>query len=534
LVSLGIVVAASGCSSKDDDGDSGLDGGSDPVVVDGAADSDGGGDGDEDAAADAGLDAQLDAARDGAAELDGSGDAGGPDGSELDAASLDATADANSGDGGLVVMDATLDAAGDAQLDAGGGADAETDAGPDAAVVVCPGNNGGLTLPPGFCATRYAENVPAARHLVVSPAGDLFVATAPRTGTLSSFVGLRDTDGDGVAETRETVGNLPGNGIDWENGYLYFAANDRVLRYALPSGSLRPAGDPELVVGNLPADPDHSAKTVVVVNDVMFVNIGSATNSCQVDNRAPRSPGIDPCPELSTRSGVWRFAANTLNQSEADGVRFATGTRNANALAYRYGLGKLFAAQNSRDQLFENWPEAFTAEDDVRLPAEGIFYLQEGDNYGWPYCYYDAQAQKYFLAPEYGGDGETVGARCENLKQPVATLPAHWAPLGMAFYENDAFPAHYRNGAFIANHGSRFAPNAAEPLPGYNVVFVPFQNEHATGPYERFAEGFAGSGRPLPESAEHRPVGVAVASDGALFVSDDKGGVIWRISYQGP
>ena len=527
FAALGIAVFATGCSKDDDDE---VDSGRDPSVVDGSVDArvdeDGGlnADADVDGAVDldADVDADVDAGLDGSvgpvgdAALDGGVDASTDGGSELD---------------GTVVGDASLDAApGD-----GAAGDAQPDGAllPDGGPVVCPGDNGGLTLPPGFCATRYAENVLGARHLAVNTAGDLFVATAPKSGTLTSFVALRDSNGDGVAETRETVGNVPGNGIDWENGYLYFASSDRVVRYALPSGELRPGADPEVVIGGLPATGDHTAKTVIVVDDVLYLNIGSASNSCQQQNRVLESPGVDPCPELTTRSSVFRFAANTLNQTLANGARYATGVRNANALGFRRGLGKLFAAQNSRDQLYENWPDQFSAADDVRLPAEGIFYLQQGDDYGWPYCYYDAEAAKYFLAPEYGGDGETVGARCQDLKQPVSTLPAHWAPLGMAFYENDAFPAHYRYGAFIANHGSRFAPNAPEPLPGYNVVFIPFNGEQATGPYERFAEGFAGAGRPLPDAAQHSPVGVAVANDGALFVSDDKAGTIWRIAYYG-
>ena len=127
-----------------------------------------------------------------------------------------------------------------------------------------------------------------------------------------------------------------------------------------------------------------------------------------------------------------------------------------------------------------------------------------------------------------------VGDRCATLRRPIATLPAHWAPLGMTFYHADQFPARYQHGAFIANHGSRFAPGASEPLPGYNVVFIPFAEDgNPSGDFERFAEGFAGSARPLPDNAEHRPVDVKVHPDGSLLVSDDKGGVIFRIWHEG-
>jgi glucose/arabinose dehydrogenase len=552
VVSLAFVLLAAGCSGKDRP-DRDRDTGTDEEMEDAGLDAEVPSDAEVGLDADAALDTDAASNADAAGGDDGA--AGGADaGTDLDGtvggdAELDASTGSDASNGGDGGTGGTLDggdsdgaATNDTGTGGGGGdgdgavADGSTGTdggGSDGGAQACPGDNGGITLPPGFCATRFAENVIGARHLTVTPAGDVYVATASRTAATPSFVALRDTNGDGTAEVREAVGSLPGNGIAWENGYLYFAANDRVLRYTLPNGQLTPTAEPEVVIRDLPATGDHVLKTVVVVGDTLFLNIGSASNSCQEQNRQLHSPGIDPCPELATRAGVWRFAADALNQTLADGTSYGSGLRNANALAYRRGLGKLFAAQNSRDQLHENWPELFSEADDVRLPAEGIFFLHQGWDYGWPYCYFDREADHYFLAPEYGGDGETTGARCENLPQPTSTLPAHWAPLGAAFYENDVFPAHYRGGLFIANHGSRFAPNATEPLPGYNVVFIPFSNELASGPYERFAEGFAGSGRPLPENAAHRPVGITLSSDGSLYLSDDKGGVIWRIYYQG-
>jgi glucose/arabinose dehydrogenase len=521
------LLAATGCEDgeKTERADA-----SDPVFFDAALGFDAGST-ESDAALDAGDagvfvpggDAALatDAAVRDASEMDGSPDGQSSDASTdgaLDAALADASTDAEAG---------TADAASDAAA-----SDAAADAARDAAVVACASDNGGISLPRGFCATRFAEGLPGPRHMVVTPAGDLFVATAPKEGASPSFIGLRDADRDGKAEQRENVGNVPGNGIDWRGGFLYFGANANIVRYPLANGLLKPSAEPVVIVRDLPATPDHTAKTVVVSGTRLYVNIGSASNSCQQQNRTLESPGVDPCTELTTRGGVWQFDANRENQTQSDGTRFATGTRNANALALN-AAGALFTAQNSRDQLHENWPDAFSEEDDLRLPAEGIFRLSQGDDYGWPYCYYDAEAAQYFLAPEYGGDGETVG-RCANIKRPVSTLPAHWAPLGMVFYQGTQFPARYQRGAFIANHGSRFAPNASDPLPGYNVVFIPFtQSGTPAGPFERFAEDFAGSGRPLPDNAQHRPVGVAVAPDGALFVSDDKGGVIFRIVYRG-
>jgi glucose/arabinose dehydrogenase len=469
------------------------------------------------------------------------------DGGTSDPADRDATSDAGQND-------ATL--AADAEASTGGGSDdagASVDAGAisdaggspaeagaqDAALADASDGGGmgcdtaGLTLPSGFCASVFADGLIAPRHITVTPAGDVYVASGPKTGTSHSFVALRDINGDGRADARASVGDKSGNGITWAAGYLYFAANDSVLRFTLPSGTLTPSEDPVVLVRDLPTGSDHPAKTVVVNGHLLYINIGSASNSCQVKNRALESPGIDPCPDLERRGGIWKFHTDIPDQTQDGALRFATGTRNANALAYHPRAG-LIAAQNSRDQLYENWPQLFTAEDDARLPAEGIFQIDLNDDYGWPYCYYDAEAGKYFLAPEYGGDGELEG-RCTELRQPLSTLPAHWAPLGMVFYTHTQFPERYRGGAFIANHGSRFAPNAPEPLPGYNVVFVPFSADGLTaGSYERFAEGFAGPGRPLPDNARHRPVGVAVGPDGSLFVSDDQGGVVWKIVYRGP
>ena len=116
------------------------------------------------------------------------------------------------------------------------------------------------------------------------------------------------------------------------------------------------------------------------------------------------------------------------------------------------------------------------------------------------------------------------------MRAPVATFPAHWAPNGVVFYTGDLFPAHYRGGAFIAFHGSW--NRAPGPQGGYNVVFVPFSGGDAAGAYETFADGFAGAEK-SPDRAIHRPSGVAVGPDGALYISDDKGGRLWRVTYRG-
>jgi glucose/arabinose dehydrogenase len=245
----------------------------------------------------------------------------------------------------------------------------------------------------------------------------------------------------------------------------------------------------------------------------------------------PFSPGIDPCPELAVRAGVWRFSALQTGQTMADGFRQATEARNMNALAVNPLDGKLYGVQNGRDQLFDNWPTLFTPRDDALLPGEELFLLEPGQRYGWPYCYWNGVRNEKVLAPEYGGDGSMVG-RCADRTDPIAAYPAHWAPLGMTFYAGDQFPQHYRDGLFIAFHGSRFDATLQPAGPGYNVVFQQWRANKPVGKWQEFAGGFA-QGTFTPMGAAHRPVEVAVANDGSIYISDDKGGFIWRVRYNG-
>ena len=412
--------------------------------------------------------------------------------------------------------------------------------------VQCDPDNGGITLPPGFCAVVVADLVmdgaPAlARHMAITPAGNLFVAiNSPRNRNPSfGIVGLRDADGDGRADEQTMFSeNLGGSGIAWGQGRLYFGANDRVLRFPLPAGELMPVGDPEVVVGGLPANGDHISKTVVLADPhTLFVNIGSASNSCQVANRVAQSPGVFPCPELPIRAGVWTFNARGTNQTQADGQHYATGLRNMVALALNPNDGELYGVQHGRDMLFENWPQFFTVEEDAVLPSEEFIRIEHGSDNGWPYCYFDAVFEhRKVLAPEYGGDGQLVsggpGIDCSTYNQPLVNFGAHWAPNGLHFYQGRQFPARYRGGAFVAFHGG--FDRAPLPNEGYQVAFVPFgPNGEPSGPMETFADDFAGSDGPLPATARHRPVGVIEGPDGSLYISDDRGGRIWRVIFTG-
>ena len=399
----------------------------------------------------------------------------------------------------------------------------------------CDPENGGITLPQGFCALVVAENVGRARHLVVRRNGDLYVAINPaRDGSdPGRFIALRDTDGDGRSDVSVTLATAGGNGValDPSEFFLYFAQNDRVLRYFLLPGVLRPVGAPATIVSGLPVDGDHTAKTIVLdQRGGFFLNIGSASNACQVENRVPFSPGVDPCPELAVRAGIWHFDAWRLGQTQSDGRRFATGFRNANALDLQPATGELWGVVNGRDQLFENWPDRYTAADDREAPAEELVRIRRGDDNGWPYCYEDPRLGDKVLAPEYGGDGRARG-RCRRIPNAELTFPAHWAPLGMQFYTGRQFPAEYRGDAFVATHGTRF-PSPAEG-PGYNVMRVRFSRGRAVS-REVFADGFTGGATNLPEGAVNRPVGLAQGPDGSLYITSDQlPGRIWRVIYTG-
>jgi glucose/arabinose dehydrogenase len=412
-------------------------------------------------------------------------------------------------------------------------ADAEPPALTPAAVPECDPEDAGLKLPPGFCAQVFADGLGRPRHLVVAPNGDVFAARrgSRRGGGAVGIAALRDTDGDGVADVVKRFGEKGGTGIALYGGYLYFGADDAVLRYPLPAGSLEPSGPPETIVSGLPATRSHRAKSIAITPDgTLFVNIGAPSNACQVADRQAGSPGQDPCPELETRAGIWKFDANRPGQTQAHGERYATGLRNVVALALDPVGGGLYGVVHGRDQLYDNWPELFTQEQSAEKPSEEMVKIEAGDDFGWPYCYHDPELGRRVLAPEYGGDGKKVG-RCAGIKEPIAAYPAHWAPNALLFYTGEAFPERYRGGAFIAFHGSW---NRA-PLPqgGYNVVFQPFGDDRRpAGDWEVFADGFAGSDV-SPGGAKHRPTGLAQGPDGSLYVSDDKGGTIFRIVYTG-
>lgn len=407
----------------------------------------------------------------------------------------------------------------------------------------CPNDESGLKLPAGFCATVFADGVGHARQMTVAPNGVLYVNTwsgryygnaAPHEGGF--LVALQDKSGSGKADVverfGETVqtGGAGGTGIGFYKGSIYAEINDRIVRYPLAEGAIVPGGPAVTVVSELPLGGDHPMHPFIIdANGAMYVDVATATNSCQLKNRTFKSPGLSPCTELEIRGGIWRYDANKANQTFSPMERFATGIRNAEGLAFD-SSGQLFSTQHGRDELHTNWPDLYKPDQEATLPAEELLLVKAGGDYGWPECYYDPFRQKLVLAPEYGGDGGNKIGVCANKIAPVAAFPAHWAPNAMVHYDKQQFPARYRNGVFIAFHGSwNRAPYAQS---GYNVVFQPIAGDHASGPCEVFADGFAGAVK-SPGEAAHRPSGLAVAPDGSLYVSDDVRGRIYRIVYRG-
>jgi glucose/arabinose dehydrogenase/cytochrome c5 len=407
----------------------------------------------------------------------------------------------------------------------------------------CPNDDSGLKLPPGFCATIFADAIGHARHMAVMPDGVVYVNTwsgeyygndKPHEGGF--LVALQDKSGAGKADVQERFGETVqsgghgGTGIGLYHDSLYAEINDRIVRYALPAGSVVPQDAATTIVSGLPLTGDHPMHPFIIdAQGSIYVDVASATNSCQLKNRTLQSPGADPCTELETRAGVWRYDANKSDQHFSSAERFATGIRNAEGFAID-SSGRMFATQHGRDQLRSNWPALYKPEQEATQPAEELLLLREGGDYGWPECYYDGVQQKLVLAPEYGGDGGKKIGVCAQKTAPVAAFPAHWAPNAMVYYGAQQFPKRYQGGVFIAFHGSW--NRAPYPQGGYNVVYQPLAGEHAGGSCEIFADGFAGPVK-SPDDALHRPSGLAVGPDGALYISDDVRGRIYKVVYRG-
>ena len=391
--------------------------------------------------------------------------------------------------------------------------------------------NGGLKLPEGFSALVVADTLGSGRHIAVRANGDVYLALRSLKNG-KGIAALRDKDGDGRADVISYFGNTLTTGMDIDSNYLYFSNFHEVFRIPLSQDELVPQGMPEVLATGFPDQSQHPDKAFALDgHGNLYVNVGAPSNACQVTDRTAGSPGMDPCPYLERHAGIWKFKADVVNQTQmGEGHRYASGIRNSIAIAWNTSNDKLYVVQHGRDQLYQLYPDLYTEKEGAELPAEEFLQVEDGDFFGWPYCYYDQIKKQKLLAPEYGGDGKKAG-RCTDAKDPIMAFPGHLAPNDLLFYTGKMFPERYQNGAFIAFHGSW--NRAPEPQKGFFVAFVPFNNGLPSGEMETFADGFAGSDTIMsPSDAVYRPMGLAQGPDGSIYVSDSQKGRVWRIIYK--
>lgn len=403
-------------------------------------------------------------------------------------------------------------------------------------------DNGGLYLPDEFEALVVADSTGPGRHIAINDNGDIYIKLRySKVG--GSNVALRDTTGDGKADIVQSFGDYKdegslANGMRIHDGYLYYSSARVVYRNKLKKGQLIPDSPMETVLTD---DHEHGihwhiTKPVSFDNKGnMYVPFGAPSDACQdledTPEGLPGNPGMDPCPELEQHGGVWKFKMDKLNMTQQDGELFATGIRSVVAMDWNQKDENLYVVMHGRDNLHRLFPNHFSPWESAVLPSEEFLRVTEGADFGWPYCYYDQIQGKKVLAPEYGGDGKIQG-RCGDCEDPVMGFPGHWAPNDLLFYQGEQFPARYKDGAFIAFHGS--TNRSPYPQAGYFVAFVPFKVGQPTGEWEVFADGFAGVDTIVNTSnAKFRPMGLAVGPDGSLYVSDSRKGKIWRIMYKG-
>jgi glucose/arabinose dehydrogenase len=340
-----------------------------------------------------------------------------------------------------------------------------------------------LSVPPGFRIAVYAADVPNARQMALGPEGVVFVGSRAE-GKVYAVV---DRDGDQRADAVHVLARgLPDpSGVAYRDGALYVAAVGRILRFPDVARDLtRPPG-PEVVSDAFPADRHHGWKFIAFGPDGrLYVPVGAPCNVC-----TPPGP-----------------LHATITRVDLAGGRpevVARGVRNSVGFDFQPGTGELWFTDNGRDWLGDDQP-----------PDELNRLTRAGQHFGFPYCHGDGLHD-----PEHN-----AGRDCAQFTPPVRLLGPHVAAIGMRFYTGTMFPEKYRGGIFIAEHGSW---NRSTPI-GYRVTFVKVENGRATS-YEPFAEGWLKG-----SVAAGRPADVLVMPDGALLVSDDKAGRIYRISYDGP
>lgn len=389
----------------------------------------------------------------------------------------------------------------------------------------------GLTLPKGFHATVVAEGLgPTVRHIAVRSNGDMFISQRhSRTGP-GGILAVRFGPDGKPAQTERFSTIDGGTGLRLHNGALYAATGSTVYRIPLDATALVPSAEPVAIVTGL-APGNHA----IAFDDAgsMYVSLGGGGNAC-FDPKVPKGQtpvGLKPCPALETKAGIWKFDAEKPGQTFAEGQRFATGVRDMSALDFRTG-DALYGGTHGRDATHIAFPALVSEADDDAIPDE-VFRITKDSDLGWPYTYWDAVRNIRLEAPEYGGDNKTpvIG----TYAAPIAAFskPRRQGLIDLAFYNGKQFPKMYRGGMFVVLHGGA-DEGGARGQAGYNVAFIPFKGKTA-GEAVVFAENFAG---PSPadkdaKRAAYRPVGIAVAPDGSLYIADSNKGRIWHITYTG-
>jgi glucose/arabinose dehydrogenase len=343
-----------------------------------------------------------------------------------------------------------------------------------------------LQLPPGFAIALFAKTG-SPRMMAFSPGGVL-LATSESGGTVTA---LPDADHGGQATASVTVlKDLNGpHGIAFHNGQLYVAEVTRLVRYSWDEARLQ-ASNPVVIAGLPESLGGHMTRTILFANQKLYVSAGSSCNVCREND--PR-----------------RAAVLEMNE-DGSGVRvFATGLRNAVGLAFNERSSTVWVTDNGRDWLGDE------------LPPDEIDDLgPQGGDFGWPFCYGNRVPDTSF-----GGTAE----RCRVTVPPRVELQAHSAPLGLVFYSGQMFPAEYQGDLFVAFHGSW---NRSVPT-GYKVVRVKMNASGEPERVEDFITGWLLPGETRRGKWMGRPVGLAIAPDGSLYVSDDGSGSIYRVTWKG-
>lgn len=339
-----------------------------------------------------------------------------------------------------------------------------------------------IRLPDGFSMGVYAANIPRARMLRFTRAGDLLVAV-PNDGKILLL--MRDANGDGKADgIRTLMRDLKGpNGLDFYEDWLYVGETDAIGRIRFDHEAGKVVGEYERIVTGLPGGGNHWQKRLRFGPDgLMYVTMGSSCNVCiEEDER--------------------RATMVTYNPDGTGETIFARGLRNSAGFDWRPADGKIYATDNGRDMLGDDFP-----------PCE-LNLVERGQHYGWPYANGDKVPD-----PDFGAGNETI---IEKSVAPVHGFRAHNAPLGMEFVRGTAFPPEYRGAAIVALHGSW---NRSEK-DGYKVVSLHWDADGNITERD-FVTGFLKDGNVIG-----RPVEVTEGPDGAFYISDDYAGAVYRVAY---